>query len=87
MLNLEVKNKNKSKSSTNIFSKEDRYDNIYYQSQLQSKYYPGPGEYPQKEFIDNFFDKYQFRYNSLFKLKSSFPLIDIRDTNYKVGPE
>ena len=86
MLNLEVKNKNKSKSSTNIFSKEDRYDNIYYQSQLQSKYYPGPGEYPQKEFIDNFFDKYQFRYNSLFKLKSSFPLIDIRDTNYKVGP-
>ena len=86
LLNLESKNKNKSKSLTNIFSKEDRYDNIHYQSQLLSKYYPGPGEYDQNDFIDYFNQKFHFRYKSLFKLKSSFPLIELRETTYKVGP-
>jgi hypothetical protein len=76
----------KSKSLTNIFTKENRYDNVYYQKQLLSKYYPGPGEYEQNDFIDVFNKKNQFRYNSLFKLKSSFPLIDLKDTTYKVGP-
>ena len=82
----EIKNKTKSKSLTNIFSKEDRYDNIYYHRQFLSKYYPGPGEYPQKEFTDYFHEKFHFRYNSLFKTKSSIPLMDVRKTNYKVGP-
>ena len=87
ILNFETKNKtNKSKSLTNIFAKEDRYDNIHYQKQLLSKYYPGPGEYEQNDFIDYFNQKYQFRYNSLFKLKSSFPIMELRDTTYKVGP-
>ena len=86
VINLESKNKNKSKSLTNIFSKEERYDNIHYQNQLLSKYYPGPGQYEQNEFIDYFNKKFHFKYNSLFKLKSSFPLIDLRNTTYKVGP-
>ena len=90
LLNLESKNINKyqnqSKSLTNIFSKEERYDNYHYKRQLLSKYYPGPGEYEQDEFIDNIYQKYHFRYNSLFKLKSSFPLIKRRETTYKVGP-
>ena len=86
ILNLESGNKNKSKSLTNIFSKEDRYDNVHYQNQLLSKYYPGPGDYKQNEFIDSFNQKCHFRYNSLFKLKSSFPLIELKDTTYKVGP-
>ena len=84
ILNLE--SKNKSKSLPNIFSKEERYDNIFYQNQLFSKYYPGPGEYEKNEIIDYFNQKFHFRYNSLFKLKSSFPLIDLRNTTYKVGP-
>ena len=90
LLNLESKNKNKyqnqSKSLTNIFSKEERYDNYHYKRELLSKYYPGPGEYEQDEFIDNIYQKFHFRYNSLFKLKSSFPLIKRRETTYKVGP-
>ena len=90
LLNLESKNINKyqnqSKSLTNIFSKEERYDNYHYKRQLLSKYYPGPGEYEQDELIDNIYQKYHFRYNSLFKLKSSFPLIKRRETTYKVGP-
>ena len=88
IINLETNNKNKSKSLTNIFSKEDRYDNIHYQKQLLSKYYPGPGEYVQSEYDYDFYinQKYPFRYNSLFKLKSSFPLIDLHKTTYKVGP-
>ena len=89
LLNLESKNINKyqnqSKSLTNIFSKEERYDNYHYKRQLLSKYYPGPGEYEQDEFIDNIYQKYHFRYNSLFKLKSSFPLIKRRETTYKVS--
>ena len=90
IINFESKNKNKSqmqsKSLTNIFAKEERYDNYHYQKQLLSKYYPGPGEYEQDEFIDNIYQNYPFRYNSLFKLKSSFPLIKRRETTYKVGP-
>ena len=90
LLNLESKNKNliqnQSKSLTNIFSKEERYDNYHYKRQILSKYYPGPGEYEQDEFTDNIYQKYHFRYNSLFKLKSSFPLIKRRETTYKVGP-
>ena len=85
IFNLETNNKNKSKSLTNIFSKEDRYDNIHYQGQLLSKYYPGPGQYVQYEY-DYINQKYPFRYNSLFKLKSSFPIIELRNTTYKVGP-
>ena len=85
IINLESNNRNNSKSLTNIFSKENRYDNIHYQNQLLSKYYPGPGEYAQNEY-ENFNQKYQFRYNSLFKCRSSFPLIEPRKTTYNVGP-
>ena len=87
MLNLESKIKNKSKSLTNIFAKEDRYNNVHYQRQLLSKYYPGPGEYEQNTIKDYFNqNNFQFRYNSLFKLKSSFPLIELKETTYNVGP-
>ena len=87
MLNLETKNNYKSKSLTNIFAKEDRYYNVHYQRQLLSKYYPGPGEYEQNTIKDYYNpNNFQFRYNSLFKLKSSFPLIEHKVTTYNVGP-
>ena len=77
--------KNKSKSLSNKFNREDRYDNVYYKKVLLDKYYPGPGDYEIDEFnINN--QKNPLRYNSLFKCKSSFPLIELKNTMYNIGP-
>lgn len=64
------------------FSKEDRYFNIYYKNEIIEKYLPGPADYsPEKDL-----DKHNYRYYSLFKAKSSFPLIEIKSTTAGVGP-
>ena len=77
--------KNKSKSLGNKFNREDRYDNVYYKKELLDKYYPGPGDYEIDEFNNNN-QKNPFKYNSLFKCKSSFPLIELNNTMYNIGP-
>ena len=74
-------NKNKSVPKMK-FSKEDRYFNIYYKNEIIEKYLPGPADYsPEKDL-----DKHNYRYYSLFKAKSSFPLIEIKSTMADVGP-
>ena len=73
------------KSLFNTFNKEERYDNVYYQRELLNKYYPGPGEYEIDEYTSNNLKK-GLRYDSLFKSKSSFPLRDLNNTTYKIGP-
>ena len=81
---LKEKN-NQSKSLTNTFNKEERYDNIFYKRELINKYYPGPGDYDTEEYsINN--KKKQLRYDSLFKCKSSFPLLNRNNTKYRIGP-
>ena len=76
---------NKSKSLGNKFNREDRYDNIYYKNEILNKYYPGPGDYEVDEYIHNN-QKKPLRYNSLFKYKSTFPLIELKSTMYNIGP-
>ena len=76
---------NKNKTLINKFNKEDRYDNVYYKREILDKYYPGPGDYEINEFIINN-QKNPLRYDSLFKCKSSFPLIELKNTMYNVGP-
>ena len=79
------RNKYKSKSLTNKFNREDRYDNVFYKKELLEKYYPDPGDYEIEEYdINN--QKNPLRYESLFKSKSSFPLIELKKTMYKIGP-
>ena len=75
----------KSKSLINKFNRENRYDNIYYRKEILGKYYPGPGDYENDEYILNS-PKNPLRYGSLFKYKSSFPLIDLKNTMYNLGP-
>ena len=75
---------NQSKSLINTFNKEERYDNIYYQRDLNNKYYPGPGDYDTEDYLN--YKKNQLRYESLFKSKSSFSLINRNNAKYKVGP-
>lgn len=53
------------------FLKEDRKNNIYYKQYYLQRYYPGPGDYDTKNDNINI-----YRYNSLFKNKSSFALIE-----------
>ena len=65
------------------FSKEDRYFNIYYKNKILKKYYPGPGDYNPKNNIRN---KINFRYYSLFKGRTSFPIFDIKATTADIGP-
>ena len=77
--------KNKSKSLISKFNREDKYDNIYYKNEILNKYYPGPGEYESDEYILNNLKK-PLRYNSLFKYKSTFPLIELKSTMYNIGP-
>ena len=77
--------KNKSKSLINKFNREERYDNVYYKNEILNKYYPGPGEYDADEYILNS-QKKPLRYNSLFKYKSTFPLIELKSTMYNIGP-
>ena len=75
----------KSKSLINKFNRESRYDNIYYRKEILGKYYPGPGDYENDEYnIIN--PKNPLRYGSLFKYKSSFPLIELKNTMYNLGP-
>ncbi len=77
--------KKKTKFINNKFNREDRYDNVYYKNELFNKYYPGPGDYEIDEFNYNN-KRNSLRYNSLFKCKSSFPLIELRKTTYNIGP-
>ena len=65
------------------FPNEDRYFNIFYKNERIERYMPGPADYsPQKE-IEN---KNNLRYDSLFKKKEFFPLIEIKATTADVGP-
>ena len=75
---------NESKSFQKMnFSKEDRYFNVFYKNKILEKYSPGPGEYnPQKEDING--NKY--RYISLFKEKSFYPLSELRKKGDDLGP-
>ena len=65
------------------FGKEDRYINIYYKNKFLNKYYPGPGDY---ELQNNNENKNIFRYDSLFKEKSSFSLSEIKTPTADIGP-
>ena len=65
------------------FSKEDRYLNIYYKNKILNKYYPGPGDYNPKNNIES---KNNFRYHSLFKERTSFPIFDIKAPTADIGP-
>ena len=85
VMNLNKDKMNKKKALMNKFTKEDRYNNVYYKREILDKYYPGPGDYEINEFIFNN-QKNPLRYNSLFKCKSSFPLIELKNTMYNIGP-
>lgn len=76
-----ISNQNENSQQISKFPKEDRYDNVFYKKDYLKRYYPGPGDY---ESLINKSKK--FRYDSLFKDKSSFPLIDLHPTMYGVGP-
>ena len=65
------------------FPKEDRYNNIYYKKEILEKYTPGPGEYDLRKDIEN---KNNFRYCSLFKERTSFPIYDIKTPTADIGP-
>ena len=67
------------------FNKEDRYNNIYYKRNILNKYYPGPGDYDVVEYTMNN-PKNPFRYDSLFKSKSTFSLIEPKDNKRNIGP-
>ena len=84
-ITLNKDKKNKSKSLNSKFNREDRYDNIYYKRKILDKYYPGPGDYEIDDYIFNN-QKNPLRYDSLFKCKSTFPLIDLKNTMYNIGP-
>ena len=77
-------NKNNSLLKTK-FNKEDRYNNIYYKNNILNKYYPGPGDY---EIVESTMSnqKNPFRYDSLFKSKSTFSLIELKDNKRNLGP-
>ena len=67
------------------FSKEQRYNNIYYENINLNRYYPGPGDY--ESLNDSLINqKMPFKYESLFKLQSTFPLIEKEESNPFVGP-
>ena len=77
-------NKNNNSLKTK-FNKEDRYNNIYYKRNILDRYYPGPGDYDIVEpTINN--QKNPFRYDSLFKSKSTFSLIELKDNKQNLGP-
>ena len=82
---LNNNNQNKSDLLTNKSYKQDRYNDIYYKSHLLNKYYPGPGQYDisNNKFINH---RYLFRYESLFKSKSSFSLIEPSNDKEYIGP-
>lgn len=80
--NKKIMFKNKSESKMK-FPKEDRYLNIYYKNQIIERYYPGPADYDPKMELDN---KNNYRYYSLFKGRTSFPLRDIRSPTADIGP-
>ena len=75
---------NESKSFQKMsFPKEDRYFNIFYKNKILAKYSPGPGEYnPKKEDLN----ENKYRYFSLFKEKSFYPLSEIRKKGDDIGP-
>ena len=78
-------NQNNSGLLTSKFHKKDRYNDIYYRSLLLNKYYPGPGEYNIRD--NNFINhRYSFRYDSLFKSKSSYSLIEPSNDDEYIGP-
>ena len=77
--------KNKRKIIHNKFNKEDRYNNIYYKREIQNKYYPGPGDYDIGE-NSMITQKSPFRYYSLFKYKSNFPLLELQKSMSNIGP-
>ena len=74
-------NQNNSDSLTSKAYKQDRYNDIYYKSLLLNKYYPGPGHY---DIRDN--NLINHRYDSLFKSKSSFSLIEPSKDDEYIGP-
>ena len=65
------------------FPKEDRYLNILYRNKILNKYYPGPGDY---ELQNNNENKNNYRYDSLFKGKSSFSLCELKTPTADLGP-
>ena len=79
--NDKIEKNNKMKEKKDKFSKEDRYHNMFYRSEFINRYFPGPGEY---DFLGN--KNNQFRYESLFKGKCSFPIPSINDYGVSVGP-
>ena len=79
------KNENPLLLKHQTFSKEQRYNNIFYKNINLNKYYPGPGDYEfSNDSIIN--QKMPFKYESLFKLQSTFPLIEKEESNPLVGP-
>ena len=79
------KAQNKSDLLTNKFYKKDRYNDIYYKSQFLNKYYPGPGQYNIRD-NKSINQRYLHRYDSLFKSKSSFSLIEPSNEDEYIGP-
>ena len=82
---LNNNNQNNSDLLTNKSYKQGRYNDIYYKRHLLNKYYPGPGQYDIRDnkFINH---RYLFRYDSLFKSKSSFSLIEPSNDDEYIGP-
>ena len=74
--------KNNSEPKMN-FSKEDRYYNIYYKNKILNQYLPGPGDYDLQNNNEN---RNNFRYYSLFKGKSTFPIFEIKSPTADIGP-
>ena len=65
------------------FPKEDRYFNAFYKNERNEKYMPGPADYsPEKDYEK----KNIFRYDSLFKTREFYPLIEIKPTTAEIGP-
>ena len=81
-MNKSNKNNNNKENKALTFSREDRYDNIFYRKELIDKYYPGPGEYNIEEHSINC----PLRYSSLFKNNTTFPLLQFKSKNNKIGP-
>ena len=84
-INLTSKRKiNKTKSVSKMkFSKEDRYFNVYYKNNILEKYFPGPADYDPLKDLEN---KNNYRYYSLFKDRSSFPIYEIKTPTADIGP-